>query len=135
MRMLKPRARHLTVLFALTFCPHLASAQDSSAVVKAVMAGITCQQENVRGLGPRLNCDYRVGRSLHFAILGVGQNDFTITVYRADSEGDYYVSTVGLHDCVIVRPARATRDLVFVALVSPKNGKVYRDWPSCQRAA
>lgn len=80
-----------------------------------------------------LECDYRVGRSLHFGIVGVGKPDGSLYFYSASFEGDYF-AVVGLsHGCVVVRPGKAltperVADLTFV---SPRNGKVYQTWEEC----
>src|SRR5687768_16577846 len=118
MNAFRPRLRYLTMVWALTLCPFPACAQDSADVVTAVTAGMSCRQatapldEELERLGfaPRLDCDYRVGRSLHFAILGVGHDDVTITIFRADFEGDYYVSIGGLHNCVVVKQGKKIQE-------------------------
>lgn len=97
-----------------------------------VAAGMKCAP-NSRG---DMECNYRVGRSLHFGVVGVGKPDASIYFYSASFEGDYF-AVIGLpHGCVVVRrgkglgQARAT-DLAFV---SPRNGKVYPDWEACHDA-
>ena len=126
------------VLYPSGFC----LAQNLGRVVNAVVAGMTCKQTNQALASPRLDCDYRVGNDLHFQILGVGQPDATVKVLRADSKGDYYLSVGGLHTCVVVEegdktygPRTAPARFPQFAFVSPKNGKVYSDWSTCDRAA
>jgi len=98
----------------------------------AVVAGMACKQ-NPAG---SLECEYRVGRSLYFAVVGVGDKDAAITFYSTSIDGDYYASVGVAHGCVIVKPGELTlksRPFDF-AFVSPRNGKVYADWQSCGQA-
>ena len=95
-----------------------------------VVAGMKCTQSLSGG---HLECDYRVGRSLHFAIVAPGKPDSSIYFYSASVKGDYFAVLGLLHGCVIVRPGQGAsqahqRDLAFV---SPRNGKVYRTWQDC----
>jgi hypothetical protein len=51
--------------------------------------------------------------------------------------GDYYARFGVMHGCIIV--ARGTRrpeseNPFDFAFISPKNGRVYRDWRDCQAA-
>jgi hypothetical protein len=83
----------------------------------------------------QLDCDYKVGHSLQFTIAGIGQDDAAITFFKVDFDGDYYATIGVLHGCVIVKPAHPTPDSgLALAFVSPRNGKVYKDWPSCSEA-
>lgn len=92
---------------------------------------MSCKQQS----GGQLDCDYKVGQALRFTIAGVGQEDAAITFFRVDQRGDYYASVGVLHGCVIVKPGEKNTDRTFpMAFVSPQNGKVYRDWQSCDRA-
>jgi hypothetical protein len=94
-----------------------------------------------------MDCEYKVGRSLRFVIAGVGQDDVAITFYRVDFDSDYYASVALLHGCVVVKPSnlvldtlvtrsarRAADSVATFAFVSPRDGKTYRDWPSCHKA-
>ena len=95
----------------------------------AVTAGVKCAP-NSRG---DMECDYRVGRSLHFGVVGVGKPDASIYFYSASFEGDYF-AVMGLsHGCVIVRPGQALGEsrAADLAFVSPRNGKVYPTWQAC----
>jgi hypothetical protein len=96
----------------------------------AVSAGRKCRDEN-----QQLVCEYRVGKSLRFVVVGIGQPDTGITFYKSDWDGDYYATYGLLHGCVIVKPGprTATTTLPSFAFVSPKNGKVYLSWETCQR--
>jgi hypothetical protein len=105
-----------------------ASAQSTYDVA---VAGMSCKQQT----SGQLDCNYAVGRSLRFAIAGVGEGDAAITFYKVDFDGDYYASVGTLHGCVIVKPAQPDprQGPPSFAFVSPKDGKVYRDWQTCQR--
>jgi len=109
-------------------------------VFEATIAGATCKQFN-----NQMQCDYRVGKSLRFSIAGVGEETASILFQKADFEnGDYFAKVGLLHGCVMVsrnievtakelekmRKARApfVADLAFV---SPRTGKVYRNWMDC----
>lgn len=107
------------------------SPQPINPTYDAVVSGMTCKQQS----SGQLDCDYRVGKSLRFTIAGVGQDDTAITFFKVDFDGDYF-ATVGVqHGCVIVKPAKPTLTSgLHFAFVSPRDGKVYRDWPTCGRA-
>jgi hypothetical protein len=104
------------------------SGHGPTSTYDAVVRGMSCKQQATG----QLDCDYSVGHSLRFAIMGVGQPDAGITFFKVDFDGDYYATVGVLHGCVIVKPARG--DLLSLAFVSPQNGRVYRDWPSCAKA-
>ena len=95
-----------------------------------VRSGMSCKQNSMDSL----ECDYRVGRSLHFNIAGIGERDAGITFYGADFDGDFYASVGVLHGCVIVKPGRLKPNMIDFAFVSPRDGKVYRDWETCGNA-
>lgn len=60
------------------------------------------QQQALEPAG--LECNYRVGDSLHFAIMGLGLPDGSVYVYRANDE-DGYFAVLGFDTrCVVVRP-------------------------------
>jgi hypothetical protein len=115
---------------ALLVAVTLQAASVQRSTYDAVVAGMKCQQNSLDGM----ECDYRVGRSLHFNIAGVGDEDASITFFAASFEGDYYGSIGVLHGCVIVKPGKASESLIDFAFVSPRTGKVYADWQSCRQA-
>jgi hypothetical protein len=119
---------NLSLLLSLAFS---LTGQPNNPTYDAVVAGMNCKQQS-RG---QLDCMFTVGKSLRFEIVGVGQEDAAITFYKVDFDGDYYASVGVMHGCVIVKQAHPapTTGLHF-AFVSPKNGKVYRDWPTCGKA-
>jgi hypothetical protein len=95
-------------------------------------AGMNCAQNSAGDM----ECNYHVGRSLHFGIAGVGKPDASIYFYSASFEGDYF-AVMGLsHGCVVVRPGKALgqKRAADLAFVSPRNGKVYASWQACQSA-
>lgn len=91
----------------------------------AIIAGMKCQQNSLS----KMECHYRVGRSLYFIITGVGDEDVSISFFASSFEGDYY-GVVGLtHDCVVVTPGEAIKgpEVFDFGFVSPRTGKAYRD--------
>ncbi len=101
-----------------------------STTLDLVIAGMKCTQNSMGSM----ECNYRVGRSLHFAIAGVGDADAAITFFASSFEGDYYATVGVLHGCVIVKSGKAAPAGVSVldfAFVSPRTGKVYADWTEC----
>ena len=96
-----------------------------------VMSGKVC---TVSKNNQQIDCEYRVGNGLHFTIAGIGLPDTAITFMQSSFEGDYYATYGMMHGCVIVK--RGFKDwkgeFLDFAFVSPRNGKVYRDWPSCK---
>jgi len=102
-----------------------------SNVYEAVLAGKTCHEDEHQNLW----CRYKVGQGLDFEIGAFGTPDGSITFYRSEYEGDYYAKIGWLHGCVIVTTGKNNKLFEFLsafAFVSPKNGKVYRDWVKCQ---
>ncbi len=92
-----------------------------------VRMGTECRQNSLADL----ECEYRVGESLHFIIAGIGEPDAGIEILESSSQGDYYAKFGLLHQCVIVSPGArglSPPDLVFV---SPRTGKIHRDWVTC----
>jgi hypothetical protein len=114
--------------------------ERTSHTYRAVVDGMTCrQQRQLHPGGPRVQCDYRVGRSLHFVIPGVGEPDVAVTFLKVDADGDYHAS-VGAgssHRCVVVTPGRSRPGYGAgigrsdAAFVSPQTGKVHASWQEC----
>ncbi len=120
--------RCLLVLAALSLAVRV-SAEQGANTYRAVVAGMSCKQSSAG----HLECDYRVGRSLHFTIAGVGDGDAGIAFMESSFGGDFYASVGLLHGCVIVWPGKASKNPnpLDVAFVSPRDGKVYQDWVTC----
>ena len=125
------QSMHGWLIVALLAWPSSHQVIQNKTTYDDVVAGMRCSENQLGDLA----CDYRVGRSLHFEIVGVGEPDGSIYFYAASFEGDYF-AVVGLsHGCVIVRPGQSaarTRQAADLAFVSPRNGKVYRKWEDCR---
>jgi hypothetical protein len=109
---------------------------QTSSTYDAVVRGMVCKQSTLPSVPQQLDCQYRVGRDLEFAVTGVGQRDAAITIVRAAGYGgDYYASIGLLHGCIIVKPGTRSASSVEagMAFVSPKTGKVYKTWEECGR--
>lgn len=120
----------LLVAVLATAIPLELGAQAKNPTYDAVLEGMSCKQQQ----SGQMNCEYKVGRSLRFVIAGVGQPDVAITFFKVDSEGDYYASVGVLHGCVVVKPTREGPDTTNAfAYVSPRDGKTYRNWPTCHK--
>lgn len=105
--------------------------QARNPTYDAVLEGMSCRQRQ----SGEMDCEYKVGRSLRFLIAGVGQPDVAISFFKADVDGDYYASFAVLHGCVVVKPTKVSADSAMFAFVSPRDGKTYRNWPTCHRLA
>ena len=118
------------LITGLLLCTVIPAAALEPRTHDVVVAGMQCKQNSFGSL----ECDYHVGRSLHFGVVGVGDKDAAITFYASSFNGDYYASVGVLHGCVIVKPGKAIRGSAALdfAFVSPRNGKVYADWQSCR---
>ncbi|MBI2817111.1 MAG: hypothetical protein HYX72_09245 [Acidobacteria bacterium] len=121
--------KRLFIVLLVVGSPLVSSAQTYDDVT----VGMRCWQ-NMSG---DLECEYKVGQSLHFGIAGVGEPDASIYFYASSSKGDYF-AVVGLsHKCVVVKPGLKAKEprRIDLAFVSPRNGKVYHTWESCQAAS
>lgn len=103
--------------------------QARNPTYDAVLEGMSCKQRQTG----EMDCEYKVGRTLRFLIAGIGQPDVAITFFKADVDGDYYASFAVLHGCVVVKPTKLSADTTMFAFVSPRDGKTYRNWPTCHR--
>jgi len=125
----------------LTACAHAAWSQtrasrpasdsSKSTTYDAVVRGMSCKQK----ASGEMTCEYTVGTSLRFEVVGVGQADVSVNFYKVDEQGSFSASMAPLNGCVRVVPrsdssASAPTDLAFV---SPNDGKVYRTWNACLR--
>lgn len=93
----------------------------SSSTYDDAISGKKCQESN----NQNLSCSYKVGKTLYIQIAGIGSPDAGIVFLKSDFDGDYYGKYGVMHGCVIVSSAS---DLLNVAFISPKNGKVYHSW-------
>ena len=106
-------------------------ANAETSVYELTLKGKQCKESDTQVLG----CEYRIGKTLHIGIDGIGQTDTGITFMKSDIDGDFYASVGVLHGCVIVK--RNYRDhvgpLLFnITFISPRTGKVYRTWQECE---
>lgn len=98
------------------------------------MAGKECQESSSQ----LLSCQYKVGSDLLISIDGIGGLGTGISFLKSDSYGDFYAVYGVMHGCVIVKSGRKRYENNFYdnfldyAFISPKNGKVYESWMSCQ---
>ena len=118
------------LVLMLIACSVFTAGQVSASTFDATVAGMKCEQNPVDSL----ECDYRVGKSLHFGVIGVGDPDAAITFYSVSMDGDYYASVGVAHGCVVVKPGKLTALGAGFAFVSPRDGKVYHDWQTCKQA-
>ena len=96
------------------------------------LAGKSCKE----GTSQQIECTYKIGKDLKITISGIGEATTGVNFDKSNIDGDYWASFGMLHLCVIVKPGRLSDDFALyddIAFISPKNGKVYRDWVKCQR--
>lgn len=117
----------IAALALLLSSPGMAADETYENVIK----GKSCKESGSQ----RLDCTYRVGRDLYIAIAGIGMPDTGINFYASSLEGDYYASVGVLHGCIIVTPGKLSESNEDggYAFISPKNGKVYKDWRNCKK--
>lgn len=115
--------KSIIALIILLFTSQVVLASDSTYI--AVVKGKKCQEDRNQSL----SCSYKVGKTLHIEIAGIGSPDTGIAFMKSDFEGDYYGKYGMLHGCIIVT---SVNDLSSFAFISPKNGKVYKSWPECK---
>jgi hypothetical protein len=115
------------------------SAAEGPSTYEIVLSGKACKT----AITQSLSCEYRVGNGLHFSVDGIGQPDTGITFKKSSIVGDFYATYGLLHGCVIIKrgPKGITSPNVHgsgsftdFAFVSPKNGKVYKNWEECKSA-
>lgn len=108
----------------------LVYAESENDIYNFVIAGKTCKES----LAQAIECDYKIGKDLHIQIAGIGDPDTGVAFLKSDSNGDYYASFGLNHGCIIVKRGMQSHfDRVsYYAFISPKNGKVYRDWIECK---
>ena len=108
-----------------------ASLANAGTTYQATLKGKPC----VEGKDQQINCDYKIGTDFWLSIAGGGQTDAAVTFMKADLDGHYYATFGTMHGCVIVKPGKASKStLLDFDFVSPRNGKVYRDWKDCKEA-
>lgn len=121
---------HFLVITNLFLFPSSNRFLQDHSTYNEVIAGMKSQKNQLGDL----EYNYRVGRSLHFAIVGPGKSNSSIYFYAASFEGDYF-AVVNISDkCVIVRPGQSapSSKRVDIAFVSTQSGKVYRTLEECR---
>jgi hypothetical protein len=121
----------LEMMLALACAPAWAIDSPFDATTRGTLCRPTSQ-------GP-LECSYSVGQDLAFTIAPVGQPDALVSFVRSNDGGDYYGAWGAAAGCVVVkhgrRGVRESGAPYAYAFVSPKNGRVYKDWHDCRKAA
>jgi len=87
------------------------------------IAGKSCDQ--------RIDCTYKIGKDLEIEILVIGSPWSAITFSKSSINGDYYAQFGMQHFCVIIKPRNWELDS-NIAFISPRTGKVYKDWVKCK---
>lgn len=108
----------------------ISSANAETSVYELTLEGKQCKETSNQSLG----CEYRIGKTLHIGIDGIGQRETVITFMKSDIEGDFYASLGLLHGCIVVKRKFSDHvgPLLFnLAFISPRTGKVYRTWQEC----
>lgn len=114
--------KFLMILSFLGLCSNAFAESTYEAVIK----GKSCKEDDRQ----QIVCKYNIGRSLEIWVTGVGIPDVGITFARSDFyNGDYYATYGMMHQCIIIKSRNSIFDMAFI---SPKNGKVYEDWPTCK---
>ncbi|MBI4208498.1 MAG: hypothetical protein HY538_02175 [Deltaproteobacteria bacterium] len=127
----KPRIFFIAI-FTLLFSLDVMAEKDN-ITYKETLKGKSCKSGESES--QVLSCNYKVGKDLFFSIDGIGNHDTGITVWKSSgSDGDFYMTFGLMHQCAIVKPGRKTNVSMIgnMAFVSPKHGKVYEDWISCE---
>ena len=116
----------ITGALAMLFCT---TAFADKSVYDAVVSGKSCTENRQQNI----SCSFTVGKDLLIEIAGIGSPDTGIAFLKSSIDGDYYAAYGLKHGCVIIKNGPRTKKEVFdFAFVSPKNGKVYKTWESCQ---
>lgn len=83
-----------------------------------------------------LTCRYRVGADLEFLLKRVSERDVRLQILRNDPEGDFTIEPALVDRCVLVKHGRrgiaGGGGQYNYALVSGKNGIVYRSMRECR---
>lgn len=114
----------ILILVGLLFSQSTNHSKQDRSTYDEVLAGM----RTFTNVGGDIECDYRVGQSLHFGIVAPGKADASIYFYSASFEEDYF-AVVNISDaCIVVRPgqkatAAKRADLAFVSI---RDGRVYR---------
>lgn len=111
-------------------------AAESKTTYELVLAGKKCAERD----NQQLDCDYKAGTGLWISIAGIGLPDTAVAFMRSSFDGDFY-GTYGIaHGCIIIKRGKKNKSSALegpgspidFAFISPRNGKVYRNWTECQ---
>src|SRR3989338_9953619 len=123
----------LTVL-AILLVVAATNSWSAQSTYELVVAGKSCEASETT---QNIDCDYKVGKGLHFGVAGIGLPDAGVTVYSSSFDGDFYITYGLLHGCVIVKRGPDSissgvidgpGSMLDFAFVSPRNGKIYETW-------
>ena len=117
-----------------TACSSVTASQETrEGTYEALVAGMECHQQ--QGLEPAgLECNYQVGESLRFAIVGPGLPGGSVYIYRSNDEEGHFAVLGFDTRCVVVRPGYEREDTRDFAFVSTHDGIVYRSVVECRSA-
>jgi hypothetical protein len=101
----------------------------------ALLDSKKCKASSAQGI----TCTYSIGDELDFSIEGIGEFDVAVSFNYVSADSLYYARFASRPGCVFIqRKLRKSVDLSQamsdLAYVSPRNGKVYRDWRECKDA-
>ncbi len=111
----------------------LPAALHGQSTFDLTVRGTSCSAPQPSG---SLHCTYKVGKDLEFSITSIGEPNATITVLKANIDGDFFLRVGMIHGCAIVEagakaPKSASSPDASGALVSPQTGRVVRTWAEC----
>jgi hypothetical protein len=121
----------ITISTLLLILSVTASSSVAESTYEATVSGMKCSQNSMGSL----ECTYNIGEDLEVNIVGVGDPDAGITIYKSKGiKGDYY-PTFGLqHGCLIIKPGEKSGRIFDYAFISPEDGKIYKTWQECLKS-
>lgn len=118
--------KKLLTFFVIVLISFGANATDT---FETLVKGKSCKESSSQ----ITDCDYKIGNSFWLKIIGVGENDVGVAFMKSDYDGAYYAKIGKMHGCVIVQPNFKYGDVLDVAFVSPKTGKIYKTVEGCYK--
>jgi len=115
----------MVVLSILCFLVLWISPAWAGETYEKTLAGKSCEEDSRQ----QINCTYKIGKDLEIWINGIGLPDTGVTFAKSNVEGDFYATFGMRHLCVVVSGRLLMQGIAFI---SPKNGKVYKDWETCK---
>lgn len=104
------------------------SGQAFGGTYENTVKGKKCSEKQ----NQQIECDYKIGNDLNITISGIGQTDTGITFMKSNYDGDFYATYALLHSCIIIKPGKKIEKFMDYAFISPRTGKVFKTWQSCQ---